>query len=253
MKMISWFSCGAASAVATKMALDANPDTTVYYQDTGSEHPDNARFLGECESWYDTKIHVVRSPLYPDAWSVWEKRRYIAGVKGAPCTSELKRIPAEKILFSSDFGVGTPEVFGFTVEEEGRMLRWRENNDERVIWAPLIDRGMTKADCFSALLAQGIKLPALYLMGYKNNNCIGCPKGGSGYWNKIRIDFPDVFTRMAKLERELGAAICKTEPTVGGVRQRIRVFLDELSPDAGRYSSEPSISCGIFCAGPEDN
>ena len=32
-------------------------------------------------------------------------------------------------------------------------------------------------------------------MGYNNNNCIGCIKGGMGYWNKIRVDFPEVFEK----------------------------------------------------------
>ncbi len=50
----------------------------------------------------------------------------------------------------------------------------------------------------------GIELPAMYKLGYRNNNCIGCPKGGMGYWNKIRVDFPEVFERMAALQRELG-------------------------------------------------
>ena len=42
----------------------------------------------------------------------------------------------------------------------------------------------------------------MYDMGYPNNNCIGCVKGGMGYWNHIRKDFPEVFDSRAKLERE---------------------------------------------------
>ena len=44
----------------------------------------------------------------------------------------------------------------------------------------------------------GVKLPAMYGLGYEHNNCIGCVKGGMGYWNKIRKDFPDAFEKMAK-------------------------------------------------------
>ena len=40
----------------------------------------------------------------------------------------------------------------------------------------------------------------MYKLGYNNNNCIGCVKGGQAYWNKIRIDFPETFNKMAKLE-----------------------------------------------------
>lgn len=55
----------------------------------------------------------------------------------------------------------------------------------------------------------GIEIPAMYKMGYNNNNCIGCVKGGMGYWNKIRKDFPEVFNRMAVIEREVGATCLK--------------------------------------------
>jgi hypothetical protein len=87
----------------------------------------------------------------------------------------------------------------------------------------------------------------MYKMGYRNNNCIGCVKGQSGYWNKIRRDFPGVFARMAATERELDAAICKREGVTDGKRWRERVFLDELPPDAGRYNAEPDIECGVLC------
>jgi hypothetical protein len=81
----------------------------------------------------------------------------------------------------------------------------------------------------------GIELPVMYKLGYLNNNCIGCVKGGKGYWNKIKIDFPDQFERMAKLERFKKQTVFKD------------VYLDELPPDAGNYPQEPDIQCGIFC------
>ena len=76
-------------------------------------------------------------------------------------------------------------------------------------------------------------------MGYKNANCTGCVKAENlGYWAAIREDFPNIFNRYAKLERELGAI----DPTTGKPRgaainkryegeTRIRVFLDELPAD----------------------
>lgn len=74
---------------------------------------------------------------------------------------------------------------------------------------PLIDSNLTKEDAHGLLDRLGIKRPAMYDSGYKNNNCIGCVKGGMGYWNKIRKDFPDVFEKRAKLEREIGATCIK--------------------------------------------
>lgn len=244
--IVCWFSCGAASAVATKLVLKDYPGAFVVYQDTGSEHPDNKRFLRDCEKWFGKSVQVIKSKVFADTWDVWQTRRYIAGIAGAPCTSELKRKVAEDFLFG-ELGVGTTEVFGYTVEEQHRVERYLKHNTERVVWTILIERGLTKEDCLGMIDRAGIELPEMYKLGYQNNNCIGCPKGMAGYWNKIRVDFPDVFDRMAKLERELNAAICKAEPTVNGKRTRERIFLDELDPKAGNPMKEPRISCGIMC------
>lgn len=48
--VIAWFSCGVTSAVACKIALSLYEDVQLYYIETGSGHPDNARFLVDCEN-----------------------------------------------------------------------------------------------------------------------------------------------------------------------------------------------------------
>lgn len=47
MRTVCWFSSGAASAVATKLALRDDPSAVVAYCETGAEHPDNERFIAE--------------------------------------------------------------------------------------------------------------------------------------------------------------------------------------------------------------
>lgn len=234
-RCLAWFSCGATSAVAAKLALESYPDAVVAYCDTRSEHPDNARFLADCERWLGARIHVLGSEKYHDIWDVFERTRYLAGVHGARCTVELKKLVRRDFEQPDDL-----QVFGFDASEQHRAERFRGNNPEVATWFPLIEAGLTKEDCLAELRRAGIELPAMYRLGYRNNNCIGCVKGQAGYWNKIRKDFPDTFARMARLEREIDAALCKTE--AGGTRRRL--FLDELPPDAGKY--EP-IECGLFC------
>jgi hypothetical protein len=95
--------------------------------------------------------------------------------------------------------------------------------------------------------AAGIDLPAMYKLGYKNNNCIGCVKGQAGYWNKIRRDFPERFAEMARIEREVKRTICKKEWVENGVRKRKRIYLDELPEELGRYDVEELPECGILC------
>lgn len=236
-RTLAWFSCGVTSAVAAKLTVDKYPGAAIAYCDTGSEHEDNVRFMADFAKWVGRPVTVLRSTKYRDIWDVFEKTRYLSGVKGARCTTELKKLVRRE--FERD---GDLQVFGFDVNETQRAERFKENNPEVDVWFPLIEHGLTKQDCLQIVTDAGIELPVMYKMGYRNNNCIGCVKGQSGYWNKIRKDFPDVFDRMAKAERDIGAAICKTE--AGG--KRTRLFLDELPPDAGKYT-DLEITCGLFC------
>lgn len=240
-RCICWFSCGAASAVATRLALDTYKNVEIVYQDTGSEHPDNVRFRKDCEGWFNQEIRVIKSEKYADIWEVFEKTRYLAGINGARCTAELKRKLAEDYINHFE----DIEVFGYTADEKHRVDRFVQNNPERRIVCPLIENHLGKADCLGLIERQGIELPAMYKLGYNNNNCIGCVKGKQGYWNKIRKDFPDVFNRMAKVERELDVAINNTWEG----DQRIKIFLDQLDPEAGRHDENVDMSCGLFCVG----
>jgi len=233
-RTVVWFSCGAASAVAAWLTLRETPDSVLVYADTGSEHPDNTRFMADAESWLGKKIVVIRSEKYRDTWQVFKERRYLVGPKGALCTAELKKIPR--------FGFQRPDdiqVFGYVAGEESRAKRFREQNFDVDMRTPLIEKGLTKSDCLDIILRNRIELPAMYRLGYRNNNCIGCVKGGAGYWNKIRVDFPDVFQRMSDQEQELGATVLRKDGKP--------LPLAELEPGTGRYEAE-EIGCSLLCA-----
>lgn len=239
-RVLVWFSCGAASAVAAKLAVDKYGDRVeVLYCDTlAFEHPDNRRFMDDVSKWIGAPIKLLHSKEYKDIYDVFRKTGWLVGPGGARCTTELKKIPRKEYQEPDDI-----QIFGFTREEGKRIARFREENFEVIAEFPLMDMGLSKEDCFASLKHANIELPVMYKLGYKNNNCIGCVKGGIGYWNKIRRDFPEAFDRMAKLERELGATILKDRR--GGKAQRL--YLDELDPNHGRYDKEPDIECGVVC------
>lgn len=236
MRTVCWFSCGAASAVATKIALkEATGEVVIAYTEVKEEHPDNKRFLAECEEWFGQKIEILGNDFYDRSiYRVFEKN-YIRTPKGAPCTRALKKQIRQRFEKPTD-----RQVFGYTVEEQARLDRFIDANADVDIWTPLIDKGLGKEDCLAMLKNAGIELPAMYKLGYHNNNCIGCVKGGMGYWNKIKVDFPEHFNRMAKLERFKKQTIFKDR------------YLDELKPTDGNYPSEPNIECSIFCQMTED-
>ncbi len=238
-RVLCRFSCGAASAVATKLALAKYPHAEIYYANPGSEHEDNKRFREDCERWFDRKINVVRSLKYNNVEEVFEAKRFLVSNQGAPCTAEMKRKPGDAVR-----QIGDVEIYGYTVEEKHRVKRWQEENFDRIIECPLIDKELTKQDCFGWLARVGIELPTMYLLGFRNNNCIGCVKARDNidYWKRVRKHFPAVFASRARMERELSTTINRI--TRGGVRREI--YLDEIEPGDPK-GADPQISCGLFC------
>lgn len=237
-RIVCWFSCGAASAVATKLAIADNAGKlplVVARCIVREEHPDNDRFADQCAEWFGVPITNLINEKYDGSiHAVMEKRQYVSGVAGAPCTFELKKKVREQFQQPTD-----RHVFGYCAEEQDRWDHFLDANNIDAI-APLIDRGLEHADCLAMVRDAGIELPEMYKLGYQHNNCIGCVKAtGAGYWNKIRLDFPAQFDRMAEVSRRLGARMVKVDG--------IRVFLDELPTGTGDYQTEPEIQCGIFC------
>lgn len=237
-RVVVWFSCGAASAVAAKLAVEKYGPvrTAVVYCDTmASEHPDNQRFFDDVERWIGRRIHRIRSEKYTTVDEVFEKRRYMSGIAGAPCTVEMKKVPRFEFQRADDV-----HIFGLTSDERRRIERFsQENFDLSLEWL-LRDAGITKDRCLEIVEEAGIALPVMYGLGYKNNNCLGCVKATSTkYWNAIRRDFPEVFELRAKQSREIGARLTRVHGQ--------RIFLDELPLDSDDGVLE-NISCGPDCA-----
>lgn len=224
------FSCGASSAVLAKIATLRYENTVVVYCDTGGEHESNKRFLREVQEWIGVPIVIIRNPKFVDHFDVFRQVKYIINVFGAACTKRLKVDMKKKFSQPDDI-----HMFGFTAEEKKRSENFDHRHSEFTEWM-LINEGITKETCHGIIWKAGIKIPEMYELGYGHNNCIGCPKGGKGYWNKIRVDFPDHFRSMAIIERSLNFPIFRGDD-----------FLDKMSPRAGNFMTEKPITCGIYC------
>lgn len=237
-----WFSCGAASAAAACLTLQKyrqTHDVRIINNPISEEDEDNQRFLHDVECWLDVKIERAINPKFPNCSivEVFDKRNYMSGVLGAPCTYELKKRARQN--WESE---NKPDwhVLGFTYEEKERSDRFMFTERSNVI-PILIENKMTKADCFFMMMDAGIKLPDMYRKGYPNANCPGCVKAASPtYWNHVRKVHPDVFLARSEQSRRIGAKLVKYKGS--------RIFLDELPPDArGQAMRDMNFECGIFC------
>lgn len=233
-RVVSWFSCGAASAVATKLV---SPDV-IAYCDTGSDDVDNLRFMDDCSTWFGQKIKILKNKKWKDTWEVWEARKWISGPDGAPCTGELKVNP--RIEFQEKDDV---HVFGYTADANDvkRARQLRANWPELNVVTPLIDRGITKAACLAMINNAGIAPPRVYSLGFPNANCIPCCKATSpAYWALVRKEYPIQFYRMAGLSRKLGARLARIKD--------VRVFIDEIPidhPITEAIAPECDFLCGL--------
>jgi hypothetical protein len=268
-RLICWYSHGAASLIAAKKAIEMQPSlypnhevvvACIYLENEYHEPERNSAV----EAFLGHPITYLRDEKYnANVDTVIEKTRYMAGVYGARCTKELKKAVRHEWQEFDDV-----HVFGMTREEEHRIDRMLDSEPELEIFSPLIELGMSKADCFKEMRDAGLELPKMYQLGYHNNNCIGCLKaGGAGYWNKIRVDFPEVFERRAHQEKMLNVALCKMssnkinrlypdvikkmdedgfEPKVDSAGQ-MRIPLRYLPSDAGSHKDLDIGDCCFVC------
>lgn len=230
--IVSWISAGVSSFIATYLCRD-KVDKIVYI-DIDDQHNDSIRFIKDCEKALNKEIEIIKSEKYNCVEDVILKKKFINSPYGSPCSLELKRRVREKWEEEQNENTFT-YIWGYDSNEKKRAERLKSTSIEYTHIFPLIEKNLTKQDCHALLKKLGIKRPVMYELGYPNNNCIGCVKGGMGYWNQIRKDFPDVFKKMAKIEREIGHSCIKG------------VFLDELDANRGREQKIILEDCGMFC------
>ena len=235
--IVSWFSAGVSSAIATKLAIEKYGDIKVFYNTIDDQHPDSERFLSDVERWLNINIERIDSP-YKSVENVVRQFRFINSPRGAKCSQILKHRPRrewEELQRDKNPNVELHYIWGLDKSEQHRADRFSSFMPGIKHEFPLIDNGIEKEVAHELLRDAGIARPKMYELGFPNNNCIGCVKGGRGYWNAIREHFPEVFKKRAELEREIKRSC------INGV------FLDELEPDTGRMLPVTIPDCGMFC------
>ena len=234
-RRVRWVS-GAASAVAAMLDWSKHPHGVFATCETKSEDPDNRRFLNDVEAWFGQPIIRLSNDEYKDVWDVWEKRNFISGTAGAPCTGIMKIAPRLAFQMPDDI-----HIFGYTNDRTDivRANRLRETFFELTIETPLIARGIDKSACRALIARAGLKESRMYALGFPNDNCVPCGKATSpNYWSLVRLHRPDQFLRMARLSRDLGARLTRIN--------NVRIFIDEI-PDDWPVTEAYAPTCDFLC------
>lgn len=245
-RIVCQFSCGAASAVATKLTLAQHPEALVLNAFIENECADNRRFLADCERWMDRSFTILRDEKYgANINNVFRTVGFLKGPGGAACTTRIKRGLLKKAERPGDI-----LVLGYTAEEQDRLDDWRETWPDRPIVAPLIERGLTKSDCKAMVLRAGIVLPLQYRKGYKNANCKVCIKGGEKYMRAARIDHPEEFEEVCTSEDVVAALHGENARLLryrSGPLKGQRFALRDLSRDGPMDRADAPPECGLLC------
>ncbi len=260
--VIAWWSGGITSAVTCKLCVDwfGADNVRIIFIDTGNEGDDIYQFKDQCSKWYGKYIETISQTKYRDIRHIWYQFQSLNVATGAICSTHLKRAVRDEFQRNNLFSY---QAFGYDVDEIPRARAMKLNYPDINPIFPLIASILTKKDCLKIItkandLFLRITIPQSYLLGYGNNNCMKtmCVQGGVGYWQKVRVDFPDKFMAMAKVEHDLTdmkgepVTMLKDQSKGGGL-----VFLvphpkypdiKDISMMEGR-PPKPLIDCNGFC------
>lgn len=238
---------GVNSAVMAHFVLLDDPDAIPVHCDLGSSvHEDSHRFINDLEQWYGKAIVRIRSSEYANVDEVFEKRKYLSGPKGAPCTGAMKFVPRLDFQVPSDV-----HHWGYTADKRDakRLIGMQEDYPELIQCAPLVAMGLKKKDTHAILKQHGIRRPYVYEIGMPNGNCLCCVKSSSPrYWAHQRKHFPAVFARRCDQARRFGARLViigQTKDPVTGKRTNIRCFPDEVPFDTPTEIKGSFGGCGF--------
>ena len=133
-RVIVWFSCGAPSACAAKLALDRFgsqlPVKVVYCDLSADEHPDNKRFAQDVERWLGHTIERIHSTKYMSVDDVITRERYFAGVKGGSRMLESRSLSCMGLALRTTTASGVARQSQFHIgRESGTTSRRYSRND----------------------------------------------------------------------------------------------------------------------------
>lgn len=174
---VCWISAGVSSFVSGWLVRDTVDE--YIYIDIADQHPDSMRFIRDCETALGKPITVLKSAQYH---SVEDCIRAFGGIRNIhnhfyPCTGWLKK-RVRKEWEEQHKDVEITYVWGMDMNERNRADRLVDGMPQFKHEFPLIDNGLTKAEAHGICANLGIKRPEMYDIGYSNNNCIGCVRGG---------------------------------------------------------------------------
>lgn len=200
-----------STAMLLKMAEENIPIDCILFCDTGLEFPQMYEHIDKVERETGLAITRVKSPDTFE-YLMFDKPvdrredssaavKYGAGRTGLGwpgpkmrwCTSRLKDRPRERFIKGTKRHYEIKYYVGIAADEEYRLERKNNQNPNHV--HPLMDWGMTEADCLEYCYNRGYDWGGLY-EHFKRASCWCCPLQPLEGLRKLRLHFPELWGKL---------------------------------------------------------
>jgi hypothetical protein len=189
-----------------------------------------------------------------DPWEVFKKERWIGNSRIAPCSHILKQETAEKFIKKYFFPETTTLYMGIDWTEEHRTKAPQKNWAPYLVEFPMCEEPyVVKDEMLQELVAVGIRVPDLYLLGFSHNNCGGfCCRAGQGHFANLLEKKPELFRYHEEKEEEMRQYLGKDTSMMTKQKKKVKFqyTLRNLREDIQGKSCEIDMNdiggCGCF-------
>lgn len=248
------FSGGLGSYLAAKrvVAKHGSQFVTLLFADTLIEDKDLYRFLTEASVHLGCELITLRDGRTP--WQVFKEKRFLGNSRVDICSRILKREPCQKWLSENCDPKSALLYVGIDWTESHRFERIKQRNTVWTYLAPLCDPPYLSPDQARAeVLADGIRIPDLYIEGFSHNNCGGfCVKAGQAHFANLLKTRPNAYAYHESEEQEmrkfLGKDVSILADRMGGGPKRpltLQAFR-ERKQAGGKHDQLEWGGCGCF-------
>ncbi len=200
-----------STAMLLRMLEEGMPIDMILFCDTGLEFPGLYEHLKQLEKYIGRKItristdksfeyyfmeHEIkrkRSTAFAEKYGLDHNGYGWAGPKMRWCTERLKNQPREQFLRPLRDKYEVIEYVGIAADESYRLERKNNQRDNCV--HPLVDWGMTEADCLQYCYDRGFRWDGLYEI-FSRVSCWCCPLQSLEELRKLYRNFPDLWEKL---------------------------------------------------------
>lgn len=202
-----------STAMLLRMVEEAWPIDVILFCDTGLEFPELYKHIDRVEAnigrkitrlkaadgfeylFCEKPINRSRSTKFAEKYGLEHNGYGWAGPKMRWCTEKLKNQPRERYLRELRKTYDIMEYVGLAADEEYRMARKCNQRDN--CRHPLMEWGMTEADCLRYCKDRGYDWGGLYDL-FDRVSCWCCPLQGLGELRNLYHHFPKLWEQLRK-------------------------------------------------------